>query len=85
MKATTAYSVQSTVRGYRVIDDAGELVACTRFGAARMIAALMNGDPRAVAAGTDSAAEECRRALKAALRPMQHVGRPALPTAFPML
>ncbi len=85
MKETTAYSVQSTVRGYRVVDDAGELIACTQFGAARMIAALMNGDLFAVAAGTDSAADECRRALTAALRPMQHAGRPALPTAFPML
>ena len=84
MNEAASYSVHLTAKGHAVVDDAKALVACATFEAAHMIAALMNGDARAIAAGTDRAAAECRRALFAILRPMQQAGRPALEIAFPM-
>jgi len=85
MKEATAYSVHGTLSGYCVVDEVGNLVARGRYEIARLMAALMNGDYRAVAAGTDSAAAECREMMRSALQPMRGVGRPALPTAFPLL
>ncbi len=84
MNEAASYSVQLTAKGHAVVDQAQALVASARFEAAQMIAALMNGDLHAIATGTDRAAAECRRSLVAILRPMQHVGRPALEVAFPM-
>ena len=86
MKEASAYSVvKSTLRGFCVVDDLGNLIAGGRYEAARLMAALMNGDYRAVAAGTDSAAAECLKALTSALRPFRGACRPALPIGYPLL
>lgn len=79
------YTVQSASRGFCVVDELGNLIAKGRCEGARLLAALMNGDYLAVAAGTDIAAAECVEMLASALRPLQKAGRPALPTALPLL
>jgi hypothetical protein len=85
MQEGTAYSVRGTARGFCVVDELGNLIARGRCEAARLVAALMNGDYFAVSAGTDSAAAECREILTSALTPMRDAGRPALSSAFPLL
>ena len=85
MSKVVAYSVENTTSGYCVVDDAGALIARGRFEAARLMAALMNGEYGAVAAGSDRAAAECRVALTNVLRPMRGAGLPALSSALPLL
>jgi hypothetical protein len=86
MNEAAAYSVvDGALSGCCVVDDLGNPIAKGRYEAACLIAALMNGDYRAVSTGTDKAAAECREMLRSALRPMRGAGRPGLPTAFPLL
>ena len=85
MKKVTTFSVERKMDEYCVVDDVGTLIANGRYEATRLMAALMNGDYQAVAAGSESAAAECRQMLLAALRPLRSLGEPALPMTFPLL
>lgn len=79
------YSVHCALDGFWVVDKDRDLIACEGFEAARLIAALMNGDLGAVANGTESDAADCVRMLADALEPLRRVGRPALASALPLL
>jgi hypothetical protein len=85
MNKRAAYSVETKLDKYCVVDEVGAQVANGRYEATRLTAALMNGDYRAVAAGTENAAAECWQMLMAVLRPLRGVGQPALPITFPLL
>ncbi|MGO9423628.1 hypothetical protein [Roseiarcus sp.] len=85
MGRARTYSVHCTGDCYWIVDDDVELIACNHLDAARLIAALMNGDLCAVANVSDGAVTDCRRTLTDALQPLKGFGRPALEAAFPEL
>ena len=85
MSKSAQYSVHSAMDGYWVVDRDSELVACSNFEAARLVAALMNGDVAALAAGSREAADACLEAVLELFRPFRRAGRPMAAVAIPQL
>jgi hypothetical protein len=71
--------------GYWVVDGDSELVACTDFEAARLVAALMNGDVAALAAVASAAADACLESVLETFRPLRRDGRPMVACPIPLL
>lgn len=85
MMREKVYAVEEAVDAYRVADDENALVVCGRSETAHLIAALMNGDVGALLKATEAETAACRRTLTAVLDPLRSLGRPALPSAFPLM
>jgi hypothetical protein len=83
MKKSAPYSVHCAMDGYWVVDSDSELIGCSDLDAARMIAALMNGDVDAL--DMNAAADACLSAMLDTLRPFRRAGRPMLDAPIPRL
>ncbi len=85
MMRQKVYAVQEAVDAYRVADGESDLVVCGRSETAHLVAALMNGDIGALLSATEAETAACRRTLTAVLDPLRSLGRPALPSTFPLM
>jgi len=71
--------------GHWVVDSDSELVACADFEAARLVAALMNGELAALAAVASDAADACLESVLEIFRPLRREGRPMAAFPIPLL
>ncbi|RBP08608.1 hypothetical protein DFR50_12590 [Roseiarcus fermentans] len=85
MNKSATYSVHCAMDGYWVVDSDRALVGCSDLDAARLIAALMNGDLEALAAGANPAVDACLGAILDMFRPLRRAGRPMLDAPVPCL
>lgn len=85
MKKSATYSVHCAMDGYWVVDSDSELVGCSDLDAARLVAALMNGDLSALDAGATDVVDACLLAVLETFRPLRREGRPMVAIPVPLL